>query len=101
MRRYGKLSIITCPFFLIPGALLGQTNALVLSSGAVGPGGSVTLDLNLTVSNGDRPPAALQWNLSYSANDLASITVAAGPALFNADKTLYCNSATGSITCLA
>jgi hypothetical protein len=74
-------------------------SSLALSSGTIELNRSVSLDLTLT-SSGDGP-AGLQWMLSYAPVDVSSVSIAAGPALTAAGKTLNCITAAGSSTCLA
>src|SRR6266700_4070512 len=99
----GHARILAAPFLLLVSAplLFGQTSSLALSSGSTGLGGTVSLNLNLTVPNGAVPPVGVQWTLSYAAGDVASISVVAGTALTDAGKTVQCNPGTGSMMCLA
>src|SRR5438045_3189899 len=97
----GRTLTLAITIFLANVPSFGQTNSLALSSGSTGLGGTISLDLNLTVPSGAVSPAGLQWTLSFSAGDVASISVAAGTALTNAGKSLLCNPSSGSITCLA
>ena len=83
-------------FFLISGAAYSQTS-LSLASGTAVQGGSVSLNLSLCASTA----SALQWTLSYSAANVASVSVAAGPALTAAGKTIQCSTGVGSLVCLA
>jgi trimeric autotransporter adhesin len=76
----------------------GTTSSLSLSSGSVLEGGSLSLNLTLNGSGG--APAGLQWTFSFVPSDAASVVVAAGAALGSANKTLTCNSVSGSVTCL-
>ena len=78
--------------------LLAQS--LVLSSATVAPQGSVTLGFTLSSPAG-KEPAALQWTFSYPAASLTSFTVASGPALTNAVKTITCTGSASSYSCLA
>ena len=96
-----------CIRILVPGLLLsthlslcGQTTSLTLSSGSAQLGGTGSLNLNFSVPAGSGLPAGLQWTLSYSPGNVASLSVAAGPALTASGKTLACNAITGSTTCL-
>src|ERR1700683_5222029 len=89
--------IIFLLFFLLGGAAYSQTS-LSLSSGSAVQGGSAALNLFLTAST---VPAALEWTLSYS-HDVASISIAAGPALTTESKTIQCSSiVAGSTECVA
>src|SRR6266498_2208980 len=92
-------------FLLVFALFLGcsayaQSTNLGLSSGSGVQGGSVSLNLSLT-ADPTNPPAGLQWTFSYSATDIVSLSVTAGPALTAVSKTLSCNPTSGSITCLA
>src|SRR5437016_8258382 len=82
--------------FLTGGFAFSQTS-LSLASGTAPQGGSVSLNLSLTSSTA----AALQWTFSYAAADIASFSVAAGPALTAANKSMQCSTGTGSTVCLA
>src|SRR5258707_221803 len=73
--------------------------SLSLNSGSAVQGTAVSL--NLSLNAGTSSPAGLQWTFSYSATDISSLTMAAGPALTAAGKTLNCNAITGSVMCLA
>src|SRR2546426_6981949 len=83
-------------FFLIGGSAYSQTS-LSLASGTAVQGGSVSLNLSLTASTA----SALQWTLSYAAANITSVSVAAGPALTAAGKTIQCSAGTGVYICLA
>ena len=75
-----------------------QTDTLVLSSGAVSPGGTASLNLSLTSPAGNQP-AALQWTLAYSPTDIVAIGASAGTAATAAGKSLSCAGSPGSYTC--
>jgi len=80
--------------------LWAQVPAVLSLDSASGlPGGVVNLNLNL-LSTGDFPPAGLQWTFSYLPADV-SLSVADGPVLLSAGKSLSCNTINGSTTCLA
>src|SRR5947207_7024635 len=83
-------------FFLISGAAYSQTS-LSLASGTAVQGGSVSLNLSLSASTS----SAVQWTLSYSAADVASVSVAGGPVLTSAGKTAQCRTTSNAIICLA
>ena len=68
-----------------------------LASGTAVQGGSVSLNLSLSASSA----SALQWTLSYAAANVTSVSVAAGPALTAAGKTIQCRTTTGATVCLA
>src|ERR1700730_17066379 len=82
-------------FALIGGSAYGQTG-LSLASGTAVQGGSVSLNLSLSVSSA----SALQWTLSYAAANVTSVSVAAGPVLTAAGKTIQCRTVTGSTVCM-
>ena len=84
---------------LLAGAAYGQSLNLALSSGSTVPGGAVSLNLSLA-SIGQTSPAGLQWKLTYSAADISSIQMIAGPAATAAGKSISCTGASGSYTCL-
>src|SRR5688572_20266480 len=79
--------------------LFAQNSSLSLGSGLGVRGGSVSLNLSLTVSGS--APSALQWKLSYATSNVSSISIAAGPALTAKAKGVNCRSTSGSIICLA
>jgi len=81
------------------GSAFAQAPSLSLASGSAVRGGSIPLNLSLTA--GTSAPAALQWMLSYPANDITSLSISAGTALTSAGKTLSCSPGAGSITCVA
>ena len=83
---------------LVGSCAYGQTGSLSLASGSIPSGATISLNLSLSASIA---PAAVQWAFSYSASDVTSISVAAGPALTAAGKSLSCNTANGSTICLA
>ena len=94
---FGSLALLI--IFLLPlcNFLQAQTN-IALSSGAVTPGGTTVLNLSLTSPSS---MAAVQWTFGYPAASVGSMTVAAGPALTSAGKTLSCVGAAGLSTCIA
>ena len=60
------------------------------------------MSLNLTLSaSGAALPAGLEWTLSYPTSLLGPITLAAGPALTTANKSLNCAAGSGTVTCIA
>ena len=83
-------------FFLIAGSAYSQTS-LSLASGTAVQGSSLSLNLSLSASTA----SALQWTLSYAAANVTSVSVAAGPALTAAGKTIQCSTGTGATVCLA
>ena len=88
-----KSPIYRCALFLailIPWTInLRAQSSLVLSSGTVAPGGSVTLNLTLS-SAYDSQPAGIQWTLRYAAAKVLVWSIAAGPALIASGKTITC-----------
>src|SRR5436305_9471949 len=68
-------------------------NSLVLSSG-----GSA-LNLTLT-SRGGVQPAAIQWTLTYSSNELLSIKAVVAGSAAAAGKTITCAGTTGTYRCV-
>jgi len=84
--------------FLIQG-LSGQT-CLTLSTAAVTPGGTASLELSLD-SSAESPVAALQWTLRFPSSAISSITVDDGPAVTAADKTVMCTSKAEGYVCMA
>ncbi|HEY1337915.1 MAG TPA: hypothetical protein VGF59_10420, partial [Bryobacteraceae bacterium] len=83
--------------FIATAAAFGQSASLTLASGSGTAGGSVSLNLSLSASS---QPSGLEWAFSYSPANIVSASVAAGPALTGAGKSLTCMSGTGSIICL-
>ena len=68
-------------------------NSLVLSSGAS------ALNLTLTSRAGVQP-AAIQWTLTYSPNEVLSIQAAAAGSAAAAGKTITCAGAAGTYRCV-
>jgi hypothetical protein len=85
--------------FLLPD--LKAQICLTLSTAAVEPGGTASLDLSLNASASDPPPAALQWTLQFPSSAIRSLTVDDGPAVTTAGKTVICAPKTDGYTCLA
>jgi uncharacterized protein (TIGR03437 family) len=81
---------------LVSNAALAQV--LSLASASAKPGSAISLDL--TLNAGPTPIADLQWTLNYVPADLASVTVAVGPAGTSAGKMVSCGDAAGAIQCL-
>ena len=99
--------MINRPIFLKMALLLGASgniilaqSSLVLSSGSAAPGGSTALNLSL-VSPGGSEPAGMQWTLSDPSASITSFSVAAGPALTAAGKSIACNGNSSAYMCLA
>ncbi len=76
-----------------------QQVALTLGSGSAAPGGTTTVNLNLTPSGGALP-TGVQWRVTYPLTSIASVTFAAGPAATSAGKTLSCAANAGWVDCL-
>jgi cohesin domain-containing protein len=93
MTRVLALALVACC------GAFAQGVALSLASGSGSPGAAVTLNLSLNATGGNQP-AALQWTLTYSSTDFSFINVAAGPVATAAGKSLSCNNAVGSSTCV-
>ena len=94
MRRAVVLLSVLCS----GGSAFSQTT-LNLASGTVTKGSAIQLNLSLLVSGSG--PAGLQWMLSYPPSEITSVSVAPGPALSGAGKTLTCSSGTASVSCVA
>ena len=94
-RKYLPYALFLC----LSTAAVAQNSSLTLASGSALQGSSVQLNLVLAVAGG--APADLQWTLSYTPGSIASISIAAGPALTAAGKTVSCAAASGSVSCLA
>jgi hypothetical protein len=88
----GVLAILvsTCAF--------GQIS-MSLSSGSGAPGTGVVLNLSMSDPNNTQP-ASLQWVMTYSTVDFSGVVVAAGASATAASKTLSCNTAAGTSTCI-
>ena len=86
-------------FLLTYAASFGQQISLSLSSGSTAPGGTVSLSMDLAL-NGGIQPASLQWTLSYSQQDFASVQVSATPATTIAGKSISCTASAGSASCV-
>jgi uncharacterized protein (TIGR03437 family) len=84
---------------LLAGYGYAQSPSLSLASGSAVKG--ATLSLNLSLNAATSAPAGLQWTLSYTPADVASLNLVAGPVLTAAGKTLNCSAGVGSVTCLA
>jgi len=95
-RRFSLAALLAvCPVLAA-----AEEVALTLSSGEGAPGGVVNLELSVSAA-GNSLPAALQWTIDYSPDDIAAVEVAAGPVALFADKTVVCNPMPGSIICIA
>ena len=78
----------------------GQDVTLGLGVGSASPGGTASLDLNITAAAGISA-ATIQWTISYPGADVSAIQVLAGAAATAAGKTVLCNQSTSSISCIA
>ncbi len=91
---------IAVMFLSLSGTIaFGQTDSLVLSSGIVPPGGTVSLNLSLS-STGGVPPAGLEWTLVYSPSNIVSISALPGTSATNSSKGLACAPSPGSYLCV-
>jgi hypothetical protein len=90
------------PIVLLLLTLLAGSSAsaqtLSLASGSAVKGGSISL--NLSLNAGASTPAGLQWTLSYPSSEITSFSMAAGPVLAAAGKSLSCAPGAGTIRCL-
>ena len=84
---------------LSAGLLYGQSDSLTLSSGVSAPGGTVTLNLSLSIPAGQQP-AGMQWTFTYPAAAIASASTVTGAAATAAGKSVLCNGSSGIYTCL-
>ena len=99
--RYGfrpQLFRIVVILSLVCCAGLAQVRVSVASGSAVA-GGAASLNISLTSGTGGAP-AAVEWILNYSANDLSGLTLQAGPSATAARKSLSCGTNSGSIHCV-
>jgi uncharacterized protein (TIGR03437 family) len=80
------------------GVAFGQ-DTMALSSGNAVEGGSIALNLSLSSAVGSEP-AGIQWTLTYSAANVASIDAVAGSSAAAANETIACFAGAGSYTCL-
>jgi len=83
---------------MVGGLAFGQVSA-ELSSGSAAPGGTAALTLSIATQGGNSP-AALQWTLTYSPGNVASIAAAPGANATAAGKTITCAASSGALTCL-
>jgi hypothetical protein len=74
--------------------------SLTLSSATALPGSPITLTLSLASPAGSEP-AAVQWTLSYSPVNVASINVTAGDAAAAAGKNISCAGQAAAYICIA
>ena len=78
----------------------GQSVGLSLASGVGSAGQTSTINLSFSDAGGAQP-ASLQWSMSYSAVDVANISVASTSALTASGKTITCGSSGSTTTCIA
>src|ERR1700691_3221410 len=83
---------------LVSTCALGKISSS-LSSGSGAPGTGVVLNLSMSDPNNTQP-ASLQWVMTYSTVDFSGVVVAAGASATAASKTLSCNTAAGTSTCV-
>jgi uncharacterized protein (TIGR03437 family) len=98
MRRLVVSWAIACGILCLCEPALAQVSSLGLSSATSNPGGTIALSLSFSASV--TSPAGLEWTLAYPSSQISAISVLAGPVATAAGKTMYCASATGSVTCL-
>ena len=97
----GRIMFILAALIVLSAQLVfGQSDSLVLSSGAAGSTGAVSLNLTLTSPTGSEP-AAVEWTLSYSPSDVTAISATIGTIPSGAGKSLTCAAGTGTYTCVA
>src|SRR5580658_6992249 len=89
---------IACGILCLCAPASAQVSSLGLSSATSNPGGTVALSLSFSASV--TAPAGLEWTLAYPSSQVSAMSVLAGPVATAAGKTIYCASATGSVTCL-
>jgi hypothetical protein len=100
MTNFYSSKLVRALFFIaLSQSARAQTATLNLSSGTATRGGGISLNLDLTTTSG-LMPSAMQWTLGYSATDISSISVNAGPAATAAGKSLLCNPSAGFIVCI-
>lgn len=99
MSIFGRRCFISGILCLISISALvyGQNATLALASGSALPGGTASLNLQLS---GGAQPAGVQWNLAYSTADFSSVQVTAGPASVAAAKAVDCYGVAGSHNCV-
>src|SRR5260370_28844870 len=101
-----KITTLVRSLMLLSGFLWPLSNllydqpSLALSSATVAPGGSTALNLSSS-SSPSSPLSAVQWTFNLPPTVVTSLTVAAGPALSSAGKTLSCTTGVNSYTCVA
>lgn len=81
-----------------PCIALAQSSMALSSSTAV-PGGSFSLNLSLS-SPGSSAVASLQWTFTYPSS-ITNLSIAAGPSLTGAGKSLSCAVTPSGFECIA
>ena len=91
---------ITCAFVGVPLSAAGVAS-LAVGSGSTVPGGTATLNLQMS-SSGAAQPAAIQWVISYPVQDVTAISLTASTAASDAGKQLSCLAGTtaGTLNCI-
>src|SRR5260370_26520730 len=101
-----KITTLVRSLMLLSGFLWPLSNllyaqpSLALSSATVAPGGSTALNLSFS-SSPSSPLSAVQWTFNLPPTVVTSLTVAAGPALSWAGKSVSCTTGVNSYTCVA
>src|SRR5690348_16752406 len=96
---FAQTSLLLTVLFPFTNVLTAQSS-LALSSGSAVAGVPIALNLALSSPTGEEP-AALQWTFSYPSAAVAGFSVAAGPALLAANKSVTCAGGPGAYTCIA
>ena len=93
----------TCRFLfaLSAFAALLPAQSLILSPAGAPSANALALNLSLTTPPGATQPAALQWAFTSPGGALSNISVAAGPALLAAQKSLICYGPPTGLICVA
>jgi uncharacterized protein (TIGR03437 family) len=86
----------------LPSPLRADSGLLTLSQEAAVTGGRVVLNLSFkSAAAPQTQPAGLEWALAFSAQSVANISVSPGPGAIAAGKSIACNQANGTYSCLA
>jgi hypothetical protein len=93
-----RLSIFVISYSIIQAYAAAQST-LNLSSTSTPAGGAVTLNLSLSSTAGSEP-SAIQWTMNYPPAALSNVSVVPGPAVSSVGKSLQCEPASGSYTCI-
>jgi|GEM_PF-1687664 len=94
MKYLRRRALLVC-LSLAAAPWVNAQSSLALSSGNGAPNQTTALTLTLT-SPPNSEPSAIQWTLSYSANDITAISVTAT----DSNKTAVCTPATGAYSCI-